>query len=72
MRVASVVKQQQQEGKMMPQELVLHRAQTLHNAASTLRQHATLGLTDPAGKEAIKFYEGELARIVQRYGLEVA
>ena len=46
---------QMAEGRMTAQEMVLARAEQLHTAAQTLRQHALYGLTDPAGREAIRF-----------------
>jgi hypothetical protein len=49
--------------------VILAKAEQLLTAAQTLRQHPTLGLTDPAGAEAIKYYEEELAKHVAKNGL---
>ena len=68
---ACAVESQLAEGKS-PQEVILAKAETMHKAAQTLRQHPTLGLTDPAGAEAIKYYEEELAKHIAKNGLTTA
>jgi hypothetical protein len=65
---ACAVESQLQDGKS-PQGVILAKAEQLLTAAQTLRQHPTLGLTDPAGAEAIKYYEEELAKHVAKNGL---
>ena len=57
---------------MSPQGVVLAVAEQLHTAVQTLRQHPTLGLTDPAGAEAIKYYEQQLAEHIAKNGLTTA
>ena len=57
---------------MSPQGVVLAVAEQLHTAVQTLRQHPSLGLTDPAGAEAIKYYEQQLAEHIAKNGLTTA